>query len=157
MRAQPTQRRSSRACQRAPGTQQLPRTHNPGRLGGASQHVHHSASCAPVSRAVLLTRSAAVAAVFAAALAPRQVIAEHLYREGRFQLGDAFVHEAALPGGSGLKAPYVALHTVLQQVRRVAAAAAGARRVATCSSAAPPISLPPPPPHLSLTLCVLCV
>jgi hypothetical protein len=45
------------------------------------------------------------------------VIAEHLYREGRFQLADQFVQEAALPGAEQLKAPYIALHTVLQEVR----------------------------------------
>eukprot|EP00879_Flechtneria_rotunda_P020971 GHRR01022082.1.p1 GENE.GHRR01022082.1~~GHRR01022082.1.p1 ORF type:complete len:278 (+),score=107.40 GHRR01022082.1:190-1023(+) len=46
-----------------------------------------------------------------------KVIAEHLYREGRFELADEFVQEAALPGADELKAPYVALHTVLQQIR----------------------------------------
>jgi hypothetical protein len=45
------------------------------------------------------------------------VIAEHLYREGRFELADEFVSEAALPGAAELRAPYIALHTVLQQVR----------------------------------------
>lgn len=47
-----------------------------------------------------------------------KVIAEHLYREGRFELADQFVAEAALPGGPELKATYVALHTVLQEIKR---------------------------------------
>jgi hypothetical protein len=45
-----------------------------------------------------------------------QVIAEHFYREGRFQLGDAFVEEARVAGADAIKAPYVSLHGVLQQV-----------------------------------------
>jgi hypothetical protein len=48
-----------------------------------------------------------------------QVIAEHLYREGRFELADEFTAEAALPGAAELRAPYIELHTVLQQVRGI--------------------------------------
>jgi hypothetical protein len=48
-----------------------------------------------------------------------QVIAEHLYREGRFDLADQFVSEAQVADASHLKAPYTALHTVLEQVRGV--------------------------------------
>lgn len=44
------------------------------------------------------------------------MLAQHLYREGRFELADEFVQEAQLPGAEDLKAPYIALHTVLQQV-----------------------------------------
>ncbi|KAF8058345.1 RMD5 [Scenedesmus sp. PABB004] len=47
-----------------------------------------------------------------------RVIAEHLYREGRFALADAFVAEAGLPGGDELRQPYVALHAVLQQIKQ---------------------------------------
>lgn len=47
-----------------------------------------------------------------------KVIAEHLYREGRFDLADEFVAEAALPGAAELRAPYIALHTVLQQIQQ---------------------------------------
>jgi hypothetical protein len=53
-----------------------------------------------------------------------QVIAEHFYREGRFELGDTFVSEAGVAGAEAIKAPYVSLHRVLQQVR--AGAGAGA-------------------------------
>eukprot|EP00882_Tetradesmus_deserticola_P013141 GHRQ01013934.1.p1 GENE.GHRQ01013934.1~~GHRQ01013934.1.p1 ORF type:complete len:322 (+),score=158.98 GHRQ01013934.1:2-967(+) len=47
-----------------------------------------------------------------------KVIAEHLYREGRFQLADEFTAEAAWAGAAQLRAPYVALHTVLQQIKQ---------------------------------------
>jgi hypothetical protein len=46
-----------------------------------------------------------------------QVIAEHLYREGRFQLADKFVAEAAIPDAQSIKGPYTALHSILEQVR----------------------------------------
>jgi hypothetical protein len=45
-----------------------------------------------------------------------QVIAEHLYREGRFELADQFVCEAGVADAAHLKAPYTALHSVLEQV-----------------------------------------
>lgn len=45
-----------------------------------------------------------------------QVIAEHFYREGRFELGDSFAREAGVPGGAELKAPYMDMHRVLQRV-----------------------------------------
>lgn len=51
-----------------------------------------------------------------------QVIAEHLYREGRFDLADQFVAEAGVSDAAHLKAPYTALHTVLEQVRTPRAA-----------------------------------
>ena len=47
---------------------------------------------------------------------PRQVIAEHLFHEGQFEIGDAFVGEAGLGDGEALKRPYASMHTVLQQV-----------------------------------------
>lgn len=47
-----------------------------------------------------------------------QVIAEHLYRQGRFDLGDALCVEAGLMGGEALRQPYAAMHEVLEQVGR---------------------------------------
>lgn len=46
-----------------------------------------------------------------------QVLAEHFYREGRFDLGDLLAREAKLPNGAEqLKAPYSAMHKILTQV-----------------------------------------
>ncbi|GLC47422.1 hypothetical protein PLESTB_000542700 [Pleodorina starrii] len=46
-----------------------------------------------------------------------RVIAEHFYREGRFALGDALAAEAGLMDAEALRAPYAAMHTVLEQIR----------------------------------------
>ncbi|GLI70725.1 hypothetical protein VaNZ11_015749 [Volvox africanus] len=46
-----------------------------------------------------------------------RVISEHFYREGRFELGDALAAEAGLMDAEALRAPYAALHTVLEQIR----------------------------------------
>lgn len=47
---------------------------------------------------------------------PVQVIAEHLYQQGHFSVGDTFVREASVADGDRLKEPYVAMHSVLKQV-----------------------------------------
>ena len=39
-----------------------------------------------------------------------QVVAQHLYHEGHFDIGDAFVEEAGLAQGGALKAPYASMH-----------------------------------------------
>lgn len=54
---------------------------------------------------------------FAAALPCLQVIAEHLFHEGLFEIGQLFVQEAGVAGGEELKQPYASMHTVLQEVR----------------------------------------
>ncbi|GIL82454.1 hypothetical protein Vretimale_11896 [Volvox reticuliferus] len=46
-----------------------------------------------------------------------RVVAEHFYREGRFELGDALAAEAGLMDAEALRAPYAAMHNVLEQVR----------------------------------------
>eukprot|EP00877_Chromochloris_zofingiensis_P001811 jgi/Chrzof1/11630/Cz06g02260.t1 len=46
-----------------------------------------------------------------------QVIAEHLYREGRFDLGEQFVAEANVPDADRIKAPYLSLHAVLEEIK----------------------------------------
>ena len=46
-----------------------------------------------------------------------QVVAQHLFQEGRFAVGEAFLREAKLPYGQKLKAPFAAMHSVLQSVR----------------------------------------
>lgn len=50
-----------------------------------------------------------------------QVVAEHLFHEGQFEIGDVFVGEADVAGGEALKAPYASMHAVLQQVSEGAA------------------------------------
>ncbi len=45
-----------------------------------------------------------------------QVIAEHLYQQGNFTVGDTFVQEAGISNAAGLKKPYTAMHAVLEQV-----------------------------------------
>ncbi|GAB4815761.1 hypothetical protein N2152v2_002807 [Parachlorella kessleri] len=44
-----------------------------------------------------------------------QVVAEHLYHEGQFEIGDCFVREAGLVQGEQLKRPYASMHAVLEQ------------------------------------------
>ncbi|EFJ41873.1 hypothetical protein VOLCADRAFT_67775 [Volvox carteri f. nagariensis] len=46
-----------------------------------------------------------------------RVVAEHFYREGRFELGDTLASEAGLMDAEELRAPYAAMHTVLEQIR----------------------------------------
>lgn len=46
-----------------------------------------------------------------------QVVAEHFYREGRFDLGDMLTEEAGSTSSEVLKAPYLSLHDVLEQLR----------------------------------------
>ena len=80
---------------------------------------------APLPPAAAAADPAAAAAAAAAAAELRgggdpallaRVIAEHLYREGRFALGDALAAEAGLMDAEGLRAPYCDMHTVLEQV-----------------------------------------
>lgn len=46
-----------------------------------------------------------------------QVIAEHFYREGKFEIADRFAAEAQIPESEQLKRPYIAMHTVLAQIK----------------------------------------
>ncbi|CAK0782608.1 hypothetical protein CVIRNUC_005811 [Coccomyxa viridis] len=45
-----------------------------------------------------------------------QVIAEHLYQQGNFTVGDTFVEEAGISNSAALKKPYTAMHAVLKQI-----------------------------------------
>ncbi|EFN56715.1 hypothetical protein CHLNCDRAFT_144112 [Chlorella variabilis] len=47
-----------------------------------------------------------------------KVIAEHLFHEGLFEIGQVFVEEAGVEEGEALKRPYASMHTVLQEVQR---------------------------------------
>ena len=47
-----------------------------------------------------------------------QVVAEHLYHEGHFDIGDVFVEEAGVPDGQDLKQPYARMPTVLEALQR---------------------------------------
>ncbi|PRW51023.1 RMD5-like protein A isoform A [Chlorella sorokiniana] len=49
------------------------------------------------------------------AAALNQVIAEHLFHEGLFDIGRLFVREAGVAGGEALQRPYASMHTVLQE------------------------------------------
>lgn len=46
-----------------------------------------------------------------------QVIAEHLFQAGRFDVGETFIREAGLKNGDSLKQAYQFMHHVLQEVR----------------------------------------
>ncbi|GFR45069.1 hypothetical protein Agub_g6443 [Astrephomene gubernaculifera] len=46
-----------------------------------------------------------------------RVLAEHFYREGRFELGDCLAAEAGLMDAEQLRAPYASMHEVLEQIR----------------------------------------
>jgi len=45
------------------------------------------------------------------------VVAEHFYREGRFDVGDLFAEESHIELAASIKQPYVAMHSVLDQIR----------------------------------------
>ncbi|KAL4442413.1 hypothetical protein ABPG77_004997 [Micractinium sp. CCAP 211/92] len=47
-----------------------------------------------------------------------QVIAEHLFHEGLFEIGQLFVEEAGVEDGEALRRPYASMHTVLSEIRR---------------------------------------
>jgi hypothetical protein len=49
--------------------------------------------------------------------AARQVIAAHLFHEGLFEVGQAFVEEAGVAEGEALRRPYASMHAVLREVR----------------------------------------
>ena len=48
-----------------------------------------------------------------------QVVAEHFFREGRFEAGDTFAGEAQLLNADALKQPYIAMHSILKEVQAV--------------------------------------
>jgi hypothetical protein len=68
-------------------------------------------------------------------------VAAHLYREGRAELADAFCAEAGVEGHEAIRAPYAALHRVLQQVG-VGRAMHFSERMALCGGRAPPRAAP---------------
>ena len=45
-----------------------------------------------------------------------QVIAEHLFHEGKFTVGEHFIAEAGVANGEALRQPYEAMHKVLTEV-----------------------------------------
>lgn len=50
-----------------------------------------------------------------------QVIAEHLFHEGKFSVGEQFIAEAGVANGKALRQPYEAMHNVLTQVSALTA------------------------------------
>jgi len=45
------------------------------------------------------------------------IIALHFYRQGLFELGDCFISEANEPGAASLKAPFVEMYEMLEQMK----------------------------------------
>ena len=45
-----------------------------------------------------------------------QVVAEHLFHEGQFAVGEAFIQEAGIAKSESLKKPFEAMYQVLQEV-----------------------------------------
>ena len=45
-----------------------------------------------------------------------QVVAEHLFHEGKFAVGEKFIQEAGIENGESLRKPFEAMHEVLKQV-----------------------------------------
>ena len=43
-------------------------------------------------------------------------MAEHLFHEGRFAVGEKFIQEAGMANGESLKRPFEAMHQVLKEV-----------------------------------------
>ena len=50
---------------------------------------------------------------------PLQVIAEHLFQEGKFTVGERFVEEAGVMNGEQLRQPFTEMHEVLERVSAV--------------------------------------
>ena len=48
-----------------------------------------------------------------------QVIAEHLFQEGKFTVGERFVEEAGVMNGEQLRQPFEEMHEVLERVSTV--------------------------------------
>eukprot|EP00270_Netrium_digitus_P022071 TRINITY_DN9749_c0_g1_i1.p1 TRINITY_DN9749_c0_g1~~TRINITY_DN9749_c0_g1_i1.p1 ORF type:complete len:406 (-),score=70.41 TRINITY_DN9749_c0_g1_i1:286-1503(-) len=46
-----------------------------------------------------------------------RVMAQHFYREGMFDIGDAFAVEAGLEEADQLKAPFLEMYTILEQIK----------------------------------------
>ena len=46
-----------------------------------------------------------------------QVVAEHLFHEGKFEVGEAFIQEAGIAKSESLKKPFEAMYQVLQEVK----------------------------------------
>uniref|UniRef100_A0A0D6R489 RING-Gid-type domain-containing protein n=1 Tax=Araucaria cunninghamii TaxID=56994 RepID=A0A0D6R489_ARACU len=46
-----------------------------------------------------------------------RIIASHFYRQGLFELGDCFVQEANVPDTASLKAPFVEMYQMLEQMK----------------------------------------
>ncbi|GER30747.1 LisH/CRA/RING-U-box domains-containing protein [Striga asiatica] len=46
-----------------------------------------------------------------------QIIATHFYREGKFDLGDCFVHESRVPEDSALKSPFLEMFGILEAMK----------------------------------------
>lgn len=44
------------------------------------------------------------------------MVAEHLFQQGCFSVGELFLREAQLPQGDNLKAPFARMHAVLKSV-----------------------------------------
>lgn len=45
-----------------------------------------------------------------------QVIAEHLFHDGNFEVGDCFLREAHITDSKAIREPYIAMHAILEQV-----------------------------------------
>ncbi|XP_031482706.1 protein RMD5 homolog [Nymphaea colorata] len=46
-----------------------------------------------------------------------QIIATHFYRQGLFDLGDCFIDEAGAPDSSALKAPFLEMYQILEELK----------------------------------------
>lgn len=46
-----------------------------------------------------------------------QIVGQHFYRQGMFELGDCFVNEAHEPEATALKAPFFEMYQNLEQLR----------------------------------------
>lgn len=46
-----------------------------------------------------------------------QIVGQHFYRQGMFELGDCFVNEAQEPEAAALKAPFFEMYQNLEQLR----------------------------------------
>ena len=62
------------------------------------------------------TRQGCQEVIISGARLPLQVIAQHLFQEGKFTVGERFVEEAGVMNGEQLRQPFTEMHEVLERV-----------------------------------------
>lgn len=91
-----------------------------GRISKATKELHGSVSKLgkAVDKAFSLDATAAMRDVEMDKETIDRIVADHLYREGDFQVADILAKEANIADSAQMKAPYAVMHTILQDLRK---------------------------------------